>query len=82
MKKDGLQRLLEFLDILDEADVTYRIERQTPDELLVTFARHGARAEVMFSVDEMLYSLFHGDERSSVDEAALKAFIADRWSDD
>ena len=40
-KMDGLQRLLEFLDTLDVSDIAYRIERQAPDELMVTFARTG-----------------------------------------
>jgi hypothetical protein len=81
VKKDGLQRLLTFLDILDEADVAYRIERQSPDEIMVTFARTEIRVEVSFSVDGMLYSLFRGHESSSSDEIALKTFISERWSD-
>lgn len=75
MKKDGLQRMLDFLDLLRETGTDFRIEQFSPDGLTVYFALVGVRAEVEFTVDEMQYSLFRGDEGVEVDEKPLIELI-------
>ena len=75
MKIDGLQRMLDFLVVLQESGTQYRIDQDSPDALIVTFALVGVRAEVEFTVDEMQYSLFRGDESVLVDEKPLLDLI-------
>ena len=62
MKIDGLQRLLDFLTLLREHSVEFRLDQQGPDGVIVQFALYGVRVEVDFTVDEMQYSIFKGDE--------------------
>lgn len=80
MKKDGLQRVLEFLDFLRDRNVGFRIDQQSPDELIVSFALVGARGEATFDVDGMDYCLFTGSESVNTDEAELLRFITSRSS--
>ena len=75
MKIDGLQRMLDFLAFLQEHGTQYTIGHDSPDALIVTFALVGVRVEVEFTVDEMQYSLFRGDESVLVDEKPLLALI-------
>ena len=75
MKVDGLQRMLDFLAFLQENGTQYAIGHDSPDALIVTFALVGVRVEVEFSVDEMQYSLFRGDESVLVDEKQLLDLI-------
>ena len=53
MRKDGLQRVLEFLAILNEKGIHYRLEQQSPDAIMVTLTLVAARVEVEFFVDEV-----------------------------
>ena len=80
MTKDGLQRLLDILDLLDEKSIEYRIERQQPDGLMVTFARRNTLVEVEFFIDHLEFSYFKGDDANETDETALHKFITDRWN--
>ncbi len=76
MTKDGLQRMLEFLDRLRSKEIEFRIEQQSPDELLVHFALIGARVEVTFDVHRMHYSVFKGAEAVSTDVKGLDELLA------
>ena len=78
MKKDGLQRMLDFLNFLQEKGIEPKIEHQVPDSLMVTFALVGIRVEVDFDVDFMQFSLFKGDEAVQMDEKVLIALIEER----
>lgn len=82
MKKDGLQRLLEFLQMLADKGIHFWIEQQSPDELMVTFTLVGARVEAYFSIDEMTFSVFKGNEDVETDATLLQGLIARHWSDD
>ncbi len=75
MKKDGLHRVLEFLDFLRERNVEFKIDQQSPDELIVMFALVGVRGEATFDVDSMHYCLFTGSESVQTDEKKLFDFI-------
>ena len=79
MKKDGLQRLLEFLQGLQEKNIHYWIEQQAPDELMVTFTLVGARVEATFSVEGMHFSVFKGSEDVFDDPAELENVIREHW---
>jgi hypothetical protein len=81
MKKDGLQRVLEFLDFLRSKGIEFRIDQQAPDELIVTFALVGARVEATFDVDMMHFSVFKGSEAVETDEKVLHDLIKEHWDD-
>jgi hypothetical protein len=72
---DGLQRVLDFLDTLEEANVHYEIDQVRPDAILVFFTLVGARVEVDFFVDRMMYRCFKGHEDVYVDENMLMGLI-------
>ena len=71
MKKDGLQRVLEFLAFLQDRKIEYTIGHERPDALLVIFGFAGQRLEVEFFVEGIEYSIFKGDESVETDEKAL-----------
>ena len=77
MNKDGLQRILDFLDILDEKGVHYQIDQVRPDSIMVFFTLVGGRVEVDFSVGGMTYRHFKGHEDVHVDESLLMGLIAE-----
>ena len=81
MKKDGLQRMLDFLDMLRDKNIHSWIEQQSPDELMVTFTLVGVRVEANFSVDEMTFSVFKGNEDVETDAALLQELISKHWRD-
>jgi hypothetical protein len=75
MTKDGLQRMLDFLNFLDEKRIHFYIEQHAPEWLTVTLTLVGARVEVMFTVDGMEFSYFKGSERVETDEKLLYDLI-------
>lgn len=79
MKKDGLARMLDFLNYISEKDIHYFIEQNAPDGLRVTLTLVGIRVEVVFTVDEMQFSYFHGNEDVEVDEKLLNKLIEENW---
>lgn len=81
MKKDGLQRMLEFLDVLRGKSIHFRLERQSPQALMVTFSLAGVCIEVDFSVDEISFSHFKGGAMGAMDERVLDDLLRDNWRD-
>ncbi|MEQ1697823.1 MAG: hypothetical protein ABL901_18480 [Hyphomicrobiaceae bacterium] len=79
MSTSGLARLLQFLSVLQDSSVEYKVDHQTPDGILVTAAFPGKRLEVEFFEDELQYSVFVGDEAVESDEQALYALVK-KWS--
>lgn len=79
MKQDGLERMLDFLDLLREKGIHFWIEQQAPEALMVTFTLVGKRVEVEFFVDHLEFGVFAGNEDVSRDEAALRGLIRDNW---
>jgi hypothetical protein len=79
MRKDGLQRMLEFLDLLREKGIHSWIEQQAPEALMVTFTLVGVRVEVAFFVDHLEFSIFKGNEDVFVDENVLHDLIKENW---
>jgi hypothetical protein len=80
MKKDGLQRVLDFLDFLDEKGVHYQTDQVRPDALLVFFTLVGVRVEVDFFVDGMRYRYFKGHEDVEIDQKLLMNLINEHSS--
>jgi len=79
MHKDGLQRMLDFLDLLREKGIHSWIEQQEPDGLMVTFTLVGVRVEAVFFVDHMNFSYFKGNEDVFRDEKLLLDLIKENW---
>lgn len=75
MKIDSLQRMLDFLALLQETGTQYRIDQHSPEALTVTLSLVGHRIEVEFSVQGMQYSIFRGNESVEVDEKPLLDLI-------
>jgi hypothetical protein len=80
VKKDGLQRMLDFLNFLDEKGIHFYLEQNAPDSLRATLTLVGVRVEAAFFVDEMQFSVFRGDESVEVDERQLQELIKENWS--
>jgi hypothetical protein len=74
-KKDGLERMLDFLDFLREKNIHFFITQYSPDGLTVTLTLVGMRIEVEFQVDHVEYSVFRGSEAVESDEKALHDLI-------
>jgi hypothetical protein len=81
MKKDGLQRLLDFLDFLRGKGIEFRMEQQQPEAVMVTFAMVGFRVEVEFFVEEVQYSVFRGNEDVEIDESRLYQLVNENWGE-
>lgn len=75
MKKDGLQRVLEFLEFLRGKNIEFRLDQQSPDEIMVQFALVGARVEATFDAERMHFCVFKGSEAVETDERKLYALI-------
>ena len=75
MQKDGLQRLLTFLELLQEKGVDHNLDQQRPEAIMVTFGWVGFRVEAEFFVDRVEYSIFKGDESVETDENALADLV-------
>jgi hypothetical protein len=82
METDGLQRMLDFLNFLAEKKIHYSIKHGSPDWLEVEVTLVGARVEVMFTVEDMAFSVFEGDEAVISDTKALYKLIEDHWGDE
>ena len=81
MAQDGFARLLEFLDLLEARGHHFRIERQSPDALMVTFTHANGCVEIDFAVDEVRFSSFAGGELAGDIESHIRQIIAERWHD-
>ena len=79
MKKDGLQRMLDFLSFLGEKGIEFRMEQQRSEAVMVTFAMVGFRIEVEFFVDDIEFSVFRGDEGVEIDEKKLYDLVNENW---
>lgn len=71
MVQDGLERMLRFLNFLNEKNIHFFIEQYSPEGLTVILTLVGARIEVEFKVDHIEYSVFKGSEDVEGDEKAL-----------
>jgi len=67
--------MLDFLNLLNEKNIHFFIERYAPDYLTVTVTLVGVRVEVMFSVDDMTFSVFPGKEDVLTDHKLLYELI-------
>jgi hypothetical protein len=81
MKKDGLQRILDFLDFLREKEIEFDIVQEAPSNLTVRFGLVGVRVEADFDVDMMHFSVFRGSEAVETDEKILRELIKKNWDD-
>ena len=81
MKQDGLQRMLDFLALLNDKGIHFYIEQNAPDSLRVTLTLVGVRIEAAFFVEEMQFSVFKGNEDVEVDEKLLQRLIEENWGE-
>ena len=75
MQKDGLERMLDFLDLLREKKIWFFINQYSDEGLTVTFTLVGVRVEVEFFVDHLEFSVFRGSEAVESDEKLLLELI-------
>lgn len=75
MKKDGLERMLDFLDVLRERNIHFFLTQYSSEGITVTFTLVGVRVEVEFFVDHLEFCVFKGSETISSDEKKLHALI-------
>ncbi len=78
MAIDGLQRMLDFLNHLDDRNIHYFIEKYSPDGLTATLTFVGLRVEVEFTPEGINYSCFEGHEDVFSDEKRLYDLIKER----
>jgi hypothetical protein len=76
---NGLEGMLEFLTLLRRKKISYRIEQQRDDALMVTLTLIGVRVEVEFFSDHFEYSYFTGSEAVHSDREGLMRLIAENW---
>jgi hypothetical protein len=81
MKSDALKRMLDFLDLLRRQGTKFRIERQSPDALMVTFSLKGVCVEVDFFVNEVWFSYFKTTEEGEMTEKLLYNLLQENWAD-
>jgi hypothetical protein len=81
MKKDGLQRVFEFLNMFSTKGIEFKLEQQAEDELMVSFALVGVRVESVFTVDRMQFSFFRGNEDVILDENVLAELFRNNWDE-
>ena len=79
MHKDGLQRMLDFLNFLRQKNIHFFIEQDADNSLMVTLTLVGVRVEATFTVDEMTFSVFKGSEDVILDERVLLGLIKENW---
>ena len=73
----GLNDLLPFLNFLKRKRVSYRLDHERFDALMVSVTLLGERFEIDFFEDHIEYSRFTGDESVQDDQATLFRLIAD-----
>jgi hypothetical protein len=80
-KRDGLQRLLDFIAFLKKEGIEFSIHNRSPEAITLDFAGVGIRFEVDFHVDEMVFSYFEGPETVHDGEEKLKELVREHWAD-
>jgi hypothetical protein len=78
-KPDGLQRMLDFIDFLNDQKIIFSIHNRSFDSISIDFAGVGIRYEVDFFVDHMCFSYFKGDENVFRGDEELKKLINEHW---
>jgi hypothetical protein len=81
MKTDGLQRMLQFLDELRDRGIRFRLERERPEAIMVTFSFRGTCVEVEFFTHEIEFSYFRSDGVEQTSEQSLRDYIVENWTD-
>lgn len=81
MKTDGLQRMLDFLDLLGKRGIRFRLERERPDAIMVTFSLREICIEVEFFAHEIEFSYFKSDGTAQTSETSLRDFVKESWTD-
>jgi hypothetical protein len=81
VRQDGLQRMLDFLDVLRGKGIPFRVERPRAETLMVTFTRETICIEVEFFIDEIEFSYFDSVERGAMSQEVLQRLLQENWSD-
>ena len=75
MTLNGIHDLLPFLNFLKDSSISFRLEHDRADSIMVCFTLVGARVELDFFDDHIEYSIFTGDEFVLEDQAKLFRMI-------
>jgi hypothetical protein len=81
MQMDGLRRMLDYLKMMRGAGIHFRIERQQPEALMVTFSRKDVCIEVEFFVGELEHSIFTTAESGFMTGDILSTLLREHWGD-
>jgi len=77
---DSLDRLLEISAQLAKAGIPCRVERQSSDELMLTFTVNDNCVEVYFEPGEMWFSYFARTETGEMTPEILARLLSENWS--
>ncbi len=72
---DGLERLLNFTNMLKSKGVYFTLDQTIPDAIMISFTLVGRRVEVYFEKDGMYFSYFDGNEDVFRDTDMLTAMV-------
>lgn len=81
MQTDGLQRLLDFTALLGEKGIRFRVERQRPEALMITFSRNGIFVEAEFFAHEIEFSYFRERDAGQYTGDVLDHLLREHWGD-
>lgn len=77
------QKLLDFLNRLDEAGLVYTLEHNRDETIMVNIAKENERWEVEFVADgDIDVEVFYSEEDDLEDEEALERLFADDDDED
>ncbi len=72
------QKLIDFLNRLDEAGLTYTLEHNRDDTIMVVVSRDNERWEVEYAVNgDVDVEVFYSDEDDLEDEEAIERLFDD-----
>lgn len=81
MKDQLTNRLLHLLNLLNRKKLMFRLDQQSDDAVMVSFAFVGMRVEVEVFEDHIEFSTFSGDESVQIGEDKLFKLIEEKWGD-
>ena len=75
MELNGIRDLLPFLNYLKDSSISFRLEHDRADSVMVCYTLVGKRIELDFFDDHIEYSIFAGDESVLDDQETLFRLI-------
>jgi hypothetical protein len=72
-------KVCSIFSLLRQKKITFRLEQQRDDAIMILFTLVAVRVEVEWFADEVEFSYFTGDEGVSADENDLLQLIDKHW---